>query len=243
VHCENQGIVAQRSYRPAEAEIADIGFMLEMAHRYKLRMHFAHVSTAGGLELIAQAKRQGMKVTCETAPHYLYFTEDNVGGFTQHKNIFMKPPLRKEKDRLRLLEGIVNGEIDCIATDHAPHTLEHKAAGQFGIPMLDNYTHFVGWLMQHGVKEKRILELCCEFPGDFIGRYTDERHGQIRKGYVGSFTVVGTKSLMDLNDEPIKTKCGWSPFEGAELGNKYLLYANSTIVRGVPLKYGLDDAA
>ncbi len=243
VHAENRQVLSLDDTRPAEAEVRDVGFVLDLADKHGLSVHFAHVSTARGLDLIVQARRQGTKVSCETAPHYLYFTKESAKGVPNSDYIFMKPPLREDADRERLLEGVVSGEIDCIATDHAPHTPEQKDAGAFGIPVLDNYTHFVGWLLQNRVSERRVIEACCGWPGRFVGRYTGGRYGSISEGSVGSLVVLGRKGQDGLAHEPVKTKCGWSAFQGAKLGDDYLLYANTTIVRGVPLKYGLDDAA
>ncbi len=88
------------------------------------RIHIAHVSTAGGAEIIRYAKKTGAMVTCETAPHYLYATEEWVDGYDTNTRV--NPPLRTESDRLALIEAVRDGTIDCIATDHAPHHLDDK---------------------------------------------------------------------------------------------------------------------
>lgn len=88
-------------------------------------IHIAHVSTYGSVEIIRHAKAQGVKVTCETCPHYFLMTEEAVlGGDADYR---MNPPLRTEKDRKAVLEGVLDGTIDCIVTDHAPHAPEEKA--------------------------------------------------------------------------------------------------------------------
>jgi dihydroorotase len=88
------------------------------------RLHIAHVSTAGGAEIIRQAKRQGVPVTCETAPHYLYATDEWVQGYDSNTKV--NPPLRSYSDRSALIEALKDGTIDCIATDHAPHHVDDK---------------------------------------------------------------------------------------------------------------------
>ncbi|MDO4786630.1 MAG: dihydroorotase [Fretibacterium sp.] len=88
------------------------------------RLHVAHVSTAGGAELIREAKRRGWPVTCETAPHYLYATDEWLQGYDTNTRV--NPPLRTEADRLALIEALKDGTIDCIATDHAPHHEDDK---------------------------------------------------------------------------------------------------------------------
>ena len=88
-------------------------------------IHIAHVSTYGSVEIIRHAKAQGVKVTCETCPHYFLMTEEAVlGGDADYR---MNPPLRTERDRKAVLEGVLDGTIDCIVTDHAPHAPEEKA--------------------------------------------------------------------------------------------------------------------
>ncbi len=237
-HCENANIISKHPDRPAEAEERDVEMILDLSAKHKIPVHIAHVSSAKSLESITSAKLSGVAVTCETTPTYLYFSRQNINSFKNRKIIRMKPPLRTEYDRQRMLDGLVTGDIDCLATDHAPHTLKDKRAGAFGIPLLDHYTNFVGWLMQNGVPRKRILETCCEFPGEFIGGYTGGRFGKIKVGYAGSFTVVEKRSVEEVMHEPLKleTKCGWSPFEGVVLGDKYVLCAAETIVRGMRMK-------
>ncbi len=88
------------------------------------RLHVAHVSTAGGAELVREAKRHGWPVTCETAPHYLYATDEWLQDYDTNARV--NPPLRTEADRLALIEALKDGTIDCIATDHAPHHADDK---------------------------------------------------------------------------------------------------------------------
>ncbi len=89
------------------------------------RLHVAHVSTAGGADLVREAKRRGWPVTCETAPHYLYATDECLQDYDTNARV--NPPLRTEADRAALIEALKDGTIDCIATDHAPHHVDDKA--------------------------------------------------------------------------------------------------------------------
>ncbi|MFH1064756.1 MAG: amidohydrolase family protein [Candidatus Woesearchaeota archaeon] len=237
-HCENSNIISKDPERPAEAEIYDVDKIMNLSAKFKVPVHISHVSSAKALDMIVEAKCSGVSVTCETTPSYLYFSDENLKGMKNRRMIQMKPPLRTEYDRQRMMDGLMRGDIDCLATDHAPHTVKDKKEGAFGIPLLDNYTGFVGWLLQNGILRKRILEACCEFPGKFIGRYIGDRFGKIKVGYVGSFTVVEKCYAEEVRNAPpkIETKCGWSPFEGVVLGDKYVLRAAETIVRGVRMK-------
>ena len=99
---------------------------IEIAERLGCRYHVCHISTKETVELIRQAKARGVKVTCETGPHYLIFTDMDLQEDARWK---MNPPLRSAEDRAALIEGIKDGTIDMIATDHAPHSIEEKSRG------------------------------------------------------------------------------------------------------------------
>lgn len=95
-----------------------------LAETTHTRVHICHVSTKGGVELVRQAKKRGVNVTCETCPHYFTLTEEAVDGF--NTNARMNPPLRTQEDLEAVIEGLVDGTIDVIATDHAPHHIDEK---------------------------------------------------------------------------------------------------------------------
>lgn len=95
-----------------------------LAETTNTRVHICHVSTKGGVELVRQAKKRGVKVTCETCPHYFTLTEEAVAGF--NTNAKMNPPLRTQADLEAVIEGLRDGTIDVIATDHAPHHIDEK---------------------------------------------------------------------------------------------------------------------
>ncbi len=88
-------------------------------------IHIAHVSTKGSVALVRDAKKRGVKVSCETCPHYFIYTDEKIR--LKDADYRMNPPLRTESDRLAVMEGVLDGTIDCIVTDHAPHTAEEKA--------------------------------------------------------------------------------------------------------------------
>ncbi len=108
--------------RAAEESIIYRDCML--AHLEDSKMHISHISTAGGAEIVRQAKRMGAKVTGETAPHYLYATDEIVQSYDTATKV--NPPLRTESDKAALIEALKDGTIDCIATDHAPHHIDDK---------------------------------------------------------------------------------------------------------------------
>ncbi len=138
-HCEDNsllrgGYIHQGSYAAAhghrgicsESEWGPIRRDLALAKETGCAYHVCHISTKESVALIRQAKREGVDVTCETAPHYLTLTQDDLQEDGRFK---MNPPLRDAADRDALLEGLLDGTIDMIATDHAPHTAEEKSRG------------------------------------------------------------------------------------------------------------------
>jgi len=117
-----------------------------------------------------------------------------------------------------LLAALRNGELDYLATDHAPHTLEEKESAKCpsGQPHLDTYGPFVTWLIvERGFTPERIAAVCCDNPGQFVNPYTGRlKFGRIEPGYTASLTVLNLERTTKITREHLKTKCGWSPFEG-----------------------------
>lgn len=111
--------------RPAVAEEIAIIRDIKLAGLTGGRLHIAHVSTAGGVEAIRRGKAEGVKVTAEVTPHHFTLTDDLIGERFD-TNLRVNPPIRSEADRQAAIEGLIDGTIDCIATDHAPHTEEEK---------------------------------------------------------------------------------------------------------------------
>ncbi len=133
----------------SESEWKQIERDLILAEKTGVKYHVCHISTKESVEIIRQAKKRGVDVTCETAPHYLILSDKDLKEEGRFK---MNPPLRAEEDRLALIEGIKDGTIDMIATDHAPHSEEEKSKGleksAFGITGIElafplMYTHLV----------------------------------------------------------------------------------------------------
>ncbi|MBQ8380851.1 MAG: dihydroorotase [Clostridia bacterium] len=138
----HKGICSESEWGPIKR---DIELLRETGAAY----HVCHISTKESVELIREAKREGLDITCETAPHYLIMNDSELIEDGRFK---MNPPIRSEEDRLALVEGILDGTIDIIATDHAPHSKEEKSRGlaksSFGVVGIETafaamYTHFV----------------------------------------------------------------------------------------------------
>ncbi len=121
-HCEDGTQIKDSP----EAEYKQIERDIELASETGVSYHVCHISTAESVELIRNAKKRGIDISCETAPHYLVFSDKDVLDDGRFR---MNPPIRTERDRLALIEGIKDGTIDMIATDHAPHSAEEKSKG------------------------------------------------------------------------------------------------------------------
>ena len=156
----------------SESEWGQIARDLELAKETGCGYHVCHISSKESVEVIRKAKAEGVDVTCETAPHYLLLTEDDLQEEGRFK---MNPPLRSKADRDALIEGIQDGTIDVIATDHAPHSAEEKAKGleksAFGIVGIETafpllYTN----LVKKGIiTMERLLELIVYAPRKRFG--------------------------------------------------------------------------
>ncbi|MGH7130116.1 MAG: amidohydrolase family protein, partial [Planctomycetaceae bacterium] len=221
-HCEdpellerNRNSATHEDRRPPECEVSATRFALQMIEKHDLSGKLCHYSVEEGLPLIRAAKSRGLRVTCEVTPHHLYFDR---GGITQENRglMQMNPPLRAARDRLAMLDALRDGTLDYLATDHAPHTLEEKSRGISGQPHLDTYGAFVTWLLvERKFSPGRIAEVCCANPGEFVNPYVaPKKFGRIEAGHTASLSVLNLKRPTIVRREDLKTKCGWSPFEG-----------------------------
>jgi len=227
-HCEDPlvlreslGAATHELRRPARAEITATEFALYLIEKYELMGKLCHYSTKGGLEKIAAAKARGVRVTAEATPHHLFFDDAML---TDENRLWlqMNPPLRGREDRLALIEALRTGLVDYVATDHAPHTIEEKMEGVSGVPHLDTYGAFAAWLMaEHGFSAMDIARVCAYNPGTFVKEFLPQGFGKgygvVEPGYVGSLTIIDPNAPFVVRREEMKTRCGWSPFEGYTL--------------------------
>ncbi|WP_339732627.1 amidohydrolase family protein [uncultured Gimesia sp.] len=221
-HCEDPILLEEHAdaarheeKRPAECEISATRFALQMIEKYELNGKLCHYSVGEGLPLIREARSRGLKVTCEVTPHHLYFDQTDLTDENRGK-MQMNPPLRTVADRQAMLAALREGTLDYLATDHAPHTLEENEQGISGQPHLDTFGVFVTWLIldQKFTPEQAAL-FCSENPGNFVNPYVSpKKFGKIEPGYTASLTVLNLKQPVTIKREDLKTKCGWSPFEG-----------------------------
>ncbi len=228
LHCEEQsmvdvlqekfknsklGIAAYPEIRAPETEYVCVEKTLKIAERFpEVHFNIAHVSTPEAMEMILKAKERGMKVSCEVTPHHLFFNKNAM----KKKGAYLKmnPPLRDEERRAKLIEMVRSGAADFLASDHAPHTTEEKESENppSGVPQLDTYGLFLTWLLE---KEKfdpvLILRMCSYNPARFVGL---ENEGRIEEGCAANLTILDLKHETKVNNDMIRSKCGWTPYEG-----------------------------
>ncbi len=218
---------------PAIAEEVMVSRELLLAEYLNAGVHIAHISTERSVDLIRHAKKRGVKVTCETCPHYFTLTESACEGFNTFAK--MNPPLRIQKDVDAILEGIKDGTIDIIATDHAPHHIDEKnvefelaANGIVGFETAFalSYTYLVktGVITIEQLVNKMSLK-----PSKILGL----NKGVIQEGRVADITIVDINKKYTVDIEKFKSKSKNSPFGGFELYGtiEYTIVNGKLIVR------------
>ncbi|MBI4343570.1 MAG: dihydroorotase [Candidatus Omnitrophica bacterium] len=202
---------------PGEAESTMVARDLALAELTGGWVHFAHLSSAQSVELIRQAKRRGVRVTCEVTPHHLALTEQAVGEFETRAKV--NPPLRDEADRQALIEGLRDGTIDCIATDHAPHTDWEKEAdfdsAPFGISGLETALAVcVQTLVVPGLLAwVHLVEKLSAAPAKIAG----VEAGTLRAGAPADVILVDPNATWTVDPQRFASKGRHSPFAGQTL--------------------------
>jgi len=192
------------------------------------RLHIAHVSTRGTVNLIRDAKNRGVKVTCETAPHYFTLTEEGVRGY--NTNAKMNPPLRSEDDLKAIRDGLKDGTIDVIATDHAPHEASEKDVefdkAPFGIVGLETALPLTLKLVEDGVisLNDAISKLTVN-PAKILGI----NKGTLSVGSDADITIINPEEVWQINVKKFKSKGKNSPFNGWNVKGM----VNTVIINGV----------
>jgi dihydroorotase len=220
---------------PAAAEEAMVTRNLTLAKQTKVRLHIAHVSTKGSVELIRRAKQEGISVTAEVTPHHLTLTEERIMGESANEpfvtNAKVNPPLRTEEDVQALIKGLKDGVIDAIATDHAPHTLADKNCGlelaAFGISGFETAFGCLMSLVHRGAISltQLISKLTCE-PAKVIGR--NDELGTLKTGAPANITILNLKHEWTVNSSKFASKGKNTPYDG----NKFKGKVMATIANG-----------
>jgi dihydroorotase len=226
----NEGAVSTRigvKGQPACAESSMVARDLEIVEWTGARYHVAHVSTARTVALIRDAKRRGLPVTCEVTPHHLALTDEACGHYDTHTKVM--PPLRTAADQEALLEGLVDGTIDCIATDHAPHSpvekdveFECAAPGMLGLETA--LPIVLDFVRMGSLDDKRAIAALTGGPARAFGL----PGGQLAVGAVADLAVIDPERPFMLAADALVSKSKNSPFLGQRLAGRAVL----TLVEG-----------
>ncbi len=211
----------------SESEWAQIERDCILAEKTGCQYHVCHISTKESVDIIRRAKARGVKVTCETGPHYLTMCDMDLQEDGRFK---MNPPLRSAKDRQALIEGVLDGTVDVIATDHAPHSAEEKSKGleksAMGVVGLETaFAVLYTKLVKTGVITlEKLVEMMSVKPREIFGI----EGGRIAEGEPANLCLLDTERQWTVNPDEFVTMGRATPFEGWELCGENLL----TILRG-----------
>jgi dihydroorotase len=217
----------------AEARIVERDIRLvreiEKAEGVRCHLHVQHISTARALRAIRNAKADGLRVTCEAAPHHFTLTDAAIGCFDTHCK--MNPPLRSDADREAVVAGLLDGTIDCIATDHAPHARHEKevefASAPNGITGLETALGLALRVLhrEHGAPLARIVQLMSAAPTAIVSL---QRAGSLGVGQWGDAVVFDAEREWHFAAAKSKSKSKNTPFDGAAM----LGQVRATVVAG-----------
>ena len=241
-HCEdlaltasgvvNAGAVSERlgvRGLPREAEDSMVARDIRLAEETGGHAHVAHLSTAGAVEMVRQAKRRGVNVTCEVAPHHFSLQEETV--LSHGANAKMKPPLRTREDVAALVEGLTDGTVDAIATDHAPHSAAEKGRGleeaPFGIIGLETALPLTVEALLLKAKSDwwRVFELLSANPARLLGR---KDLGRVEVGAAADLVLIDPSQEWVFRAEETRSKSRNTPFDGWKFKSR----AVGTVVAG-----------
>jgi dihydroorotase len=199
------------------------------------RLHVAHVSTAGSVALIREAKRRGIQVTAEVTPHHLTLTDEVVG--TYDTNTKVAPPLREPQDVEAVTEALADGTIDALASDHAPHSVEDKEVeydhAEFGMVGLETaFPLYYRMALQKGVSLKRIISAMTHKPAEIIGI----PKGTLKVGADADITVFDPEMKYRINKNDFRSKSKNTPFDRWDVQGKvrYTIVAGKIVYQEVP---------
>lgn len=209
----NVPLTEHSAMRSTEACIKASRRAVELARRHNARLHLAHISTAAELELLEPGDVASKRITAETCPHYLLFTDADIA--TRGARVKCNPAIKTDADRHALADAINRGLIDTIATDHAPHLpadkqgdLFHAASGmpgvQFSLPLM----------LSMGFAPELVARLTAHNPSQLFGI---DRRGFLRPGYYADIVrVTRLHEPHAITDDDVVSRCGWTPFAGCE---------------------------
>ena len=212
----NSGETATRlglSGIPRQAEIIMVERDIRLAEMTSGRLHFAHLSTSDAIDVVRKAKARGLNITCDTAPPYFSLSEIAVGDYRTFAKL--SPPLRADSDRLAVIEGLKDGTIDTVASDHAPHDEESKrlpfTKAAFGGVGLETLLAITLELFHNGhLALLPTLKLITSAPSDLLGL----KAGRLKKGFPADLTLIDVNRGWKVDADAMQSISKNSPFDG-----------------------------
>ncbi|MDR1171847.1 MAG: dihydroorotase [Bacteroidales bacterium] len=269
VHCEDEAVIRKNTelfranygedvpiachsaIRSGEACYRSSALAVELAHKHNTRLHVLHLSTAKEMQLFRNDVPLSQKrITAEVCVHHLCFSDADYERYGAR--IKWNPAIKTAADRKQLFESLLNGVIDVVATDHAPHTLAEKQNTYFKAPsggplVQHSLVAMLEFFHDHRITIEQVVEKMCHNPALLFGV---KRRGFIREGYWADLVLVDTAQEWQVAPENILYKCGWSPFEGQTFRSAVThTWVNGNLVynhghfdessRGMALEFGL----
>lgn len=190
----------------------------KLADKYGTQLHILHLSTAKEISLFSSTPLQDKKITGEVCVHHLWFSDEDYK--TYGNKIKWNPAVKTKNDRDELLQGLLSGRLDVIATDHAPHLMSEKQGGSLqaasGGPLVQHSLLMMLELSKQGkISKEKVVEKMCHNPSIL---YKIDRRGYIREGYYADIVLINNREFT-INKENILYKCAWSPLEGEQLSH------------------------
>jgi dihydroorotase len=208
--------------RSAEGCYRSSSWAVGMAREHGTRLHVLHISTARELDLFDPGPLEGKRITAEVCVHHLWFTEADHA--TKGALIKWNPAVKTRNDRDAIRAAVIDGRIDVVATDHAPHTLEEKsrpyAQCPSGGPLVQHALVAMLELVHEGVYTvEQVVEKMCHAPARL---FKVHRRGFVREGHAADLVLVDPQAPWVVTKENLLYKCGWSPFEGTRFRSRVL---------------------
>lgn len=226
---EDVPVTCHPEIRNEEACYKSSSLAIQLAKKHNTRFHLFHLSTAKELGLLEnKTPLKEKRITAEACVHHMWFSDEDYK--TKGNFIKWNPAVKKASDRDAILQAVIDGTIDVIATDHAPHTLEEKNNTYFSAPSGGPLVqHALVAMLEHYHNGKISLEKMVEKMSHAVADcFKIENRGFIREGYFADFVVVDLNNPWTVNKDNLLYKCGWSPFEGTTFKSKVL----TTIING-----------
>jgi len=230
---------AWSAYRTAEAEVAAVERALDAAAESDAQVHIAHTSTPEGIDAVVAARESetggdadatesaAARPTCEVTPHHLFLSRENAGRLGTFGR--MNPPLRSEERRAGVFERLRDGDVDVVATDHAPHTVAEKRRGladaPSGVPGVETlYPLLLESVRKGELALERVRDVAAANPASIFGI---EAKGRIAEGTDADLVLVDLTNPREIEAGALHSACGWTPFEGLQG-----VFPELTLVRG-----------